>query len=155
VIDDTLKERGRTHGDFTETAHVAQELKSLLYAAQSTHNGARTPAMSEALDMICTKLARIVCGDPNEPDHWRDIAGYARLVELVCAGADGRLLGGAPVQAGDLVPPAGISVAYAPRSPDDREPWAGERADRELGIGRCARAGTREGVIAQLEGMLK
>jgi hypothetical protein len=35
----------------------------------------------EALDMILHKIARIVNGNPNETDHWHDIAGYATLVE--------------------------------------------------------------------------
>jgi hypothetical protein len=30
--------------------------------------------------MILMKLARVIAGNPNEPDHWRDIAGYAELV---------------------------------------------------------------------------
>ena len=34
-----------------------------------------------ALDMIFHKLARIGCGNNREIDHWRDIAGYATLVE--------------------------------------------------------------------------
>jgi len=38
-----------------------------------------TAAQGEAIHMICVKLARIVCGDPNHADHWDDIAGYARL----------------------------------------------------------------------------
>ena len=29
--------------------------------------------------MISTKLARIASGNPNELDHWKDIAGYADL----------------------------------------------------------------------------
>ena len=33
----------------------------------------------ESMDLILTKIARILSGDPNEPDHWRDIEGYARL----------------------------------------------------------------------------
>lgn len=34
----------------------------------------------EALAMIATKIARIVNGNSDDPDHWRDIAGYAELV---------------------------------------------------------------------------
>lgn len=29
--------------------------------------------------MILHKCGRILSGDPNEPDHWRDIEGYARI----------------------------------------------------------------------------
>jgi len=34
----------------------------------------------EALEMIATKLSRIVNGNPNKIDNWDDIAGYATLV---------------------------------------------------------------------------
>ena len=35
---------------------------------------------AEAIDMIFSKLARILNGDPNYADNWIDIAGYATLV---------------------------------------------------------------------------
>jgi hypothetical protein len=35
---------------------------------------------SEALDMICLKISRIVTGDHNAVDHWQDIEGYAALI---------------------------------------------------------------------------
>jgi hypothetical protein len=34
----------------------------------------------EALDMIAHKIGRILNGDPDYSDSWRDIAGYATLV---------------------------------------------------------------------------
>ena len=79
-----LVERETTHGDFNRTAQVAQDLKGVL--STSTHKIPYTQA--EALDLICTKLARIVCGNPNEPDHWKDIAGYANLGEEACKNKD-------------------------------------------------------------------
>jgi hypothetical protein len=36
--------------------------------------------MQESLDMIVTKMARILIGDPYHHDSWIDIAGYAMLV---------------------------------------------------------------------------
>jgi hypothetical protein len=39
-----------------------------------------TLVQRESLDMIATKIARIVCGDPDELDSWVDIGGYAELV---------------------------------------------------------------------------
>ena len=73
---DTLNEREKTHGDFAKVAHAAKGLK------HTFQRGGRrfTDVQAEALDLIATKLARIVCGDPNVIDHWEDIAGYARLV---------------------------------------------------------------------------
>lgn len=70
-----LNERETTHGDWNKTAETAQRLKTVLADAR------RLPhTQQEALDMICTKLARIVCGNASEPDHWKDLAGYATLV---------------------------------------------------------------------------
>lgn len=34
----------------------------------------------EALEMIASKIARILNGNTNNEDSWRDIAGYATLV---------------------------------------------------------------------------
>jgi len=70
-----LSERGKTHGDYSMVAKVSHEIK------EAMHWGPRelSDGQSEALDMIAMKIARIVCGNPNEPDHWDDIAGYARL----------------------------------------------------------------------------
>ena len=31
--------------------------------------------------MIANKIGRILNGDPNYPDSWHDIAGYATLIE--------------------------------------------------------------------------
>lgn len=77
-VEDILAERQHTHGDFTLQSAFAQQLKdSLRHAAGygRLSNGAR-----EALEMICVKISRIVCGDCNHKDSWDDIAGYATLV---------------------------------------------------------------------------
>lgn len=83
---DLLNERKKTHGDFAETARMSQALKSLM------GTGYRYPKLSdvqcEALDMIASKIARIVSGDANEPDHWRDIAGYAQLALNACTAVE-------------------------------------------------------------------
>jgi hypothetical protein len=71
-----LNEREGTHGDYGKTAETAQGLKRVMYDARTLP----TAAMRESIDLICTKLARIANGNPCEPDHWRDIAGYATLV---------------------------------------------------------------------------
>jgi hypothetical protein len=72
-----IEERAETHGDFAETAYLAQALKSVMHRASNWP--LLLPQQREALDHNATKVARILSGDPNEPDHWRDIAGYARL----------------------------------------------------------------------------
>ena len=66
--------------DFGVNATLSQDLKSTIeyYAEQTTTR--LTKPQKEALDMICSKIARICVGNNNEIDHWRDIAGYALLV---------------------------------------------------------------------------
>jgi hypothetical protein len=74
----TLEDRGRVHGEFADVAEISQMLKGIIWA---NHCDNLAVEQKEALDLICTKIARIVCGDPNHIDHWHDIAGYAMLVE--------------------------------------------------------------------------
>jgi hypothetical protein len=78
-----LNERNATHGDYTNHAACAQDLKQVLYlhvAARYKRGQERlTPAQQEAIDMILHKIARIVAGDNEHRDHWDDIAGYATL----------------------------------------------------------------------------
>lgn len=73
----TLQARGQQYGDYTRMATVAQKIKEAMF-----HGGFRsslTAVQRESLDLIATKIARIVCGDPNLPDNWLDIEGYAKL----------------------------------------------------------------------------
>jgi hypothetical protein len=80
-----LNEREKTHGDYeavslfhtTILRFMQDEIKKMrrldVEPIKSTH--------FLALEMICLKMARIVCGDPNHADHWDDIAGYAMLAK--------------------------------------------------------------------------
>jgi hypothetical protein len=72
-----LQERAKTHGDYGQTAQTAQVLKRLIRHAPAYAD--MSERQKESLEMIATKLARIMCGNPHEPDHWKDIAGYALL----------------------------------------------------------------------------
>jgi hypothetical protein len=77
-VRDILEERAKTHGDFTYHAAVSQDLLETMIDAP---NWAEINYVQrEGLQMIAHKLARILVGNPNEPDHWLDIAGYATLV---------------------------------------------------------------------------
>lgn len=73
-----LHARGQQYGDYETMANVAQALKDLLREAAAA--GTVAPYQWESLELICTKMARIVCGNPNHEDSWTDIAGYAKLV---------------------------------------------------------------------------
>ena len=76
-IDILLNEREQVHGEFFHTAALAQGIKAHLHPHL---NPEVDPIIPESLDMISSKLARIVSGDAMHLDHWIDIAGYAMLV---------------------------------------------------------------------------
>ena len=78
--DPLLVEREKTHGDWRDTAAKAQALKETL----AFNKLSRLEVYNEALDMIATKLARIICGNEKTKDHWLDIAGYAKLGAEAC-----------------------------------------------------------------------
>ena len=78
-IQDTLNERAKTHGKYDRHAGCTQALKDII-REWSSGSRERSASMNETLDMIAHKIGRIVAGDPSEPDHWRDIAGYAMLI---------------------------------------------------------------------------
>lgn len=75
-VESLLVDRKRTHGDFEQVAITAQFLKYTM----GLKNSNLQQSHKEALDMIATKIARILHGNPNTIDHWKDIAGYAMLV---------------------------------------------------------------------------
>lgn len=80
-IEQTLNERRETHGDFGRVAKLNIELLEC-FKTHSTNSWEvdYTEEQMVALNMIFHKLSRIGCGNPDEIDHWRDIAGYATLV---------------------------------------------------------------------------
>lgn len=80
-VDDTLKQRGAVYGDtISSKASLSQELKQAMRASGGW-DVLPGDDMREALDMIATKISRILLGDPRHIDNWHDIAGYARLIE--------------------------------------------------------------------------
>lgn len=77
------EERRKTHGDWPETARIADELCAVIAAAQDRRRARGQPQLKphqlQALVQDQFKTARILAGDPDFPDHWDDKAGYAWL----------------------------------------------------------------------------
>ena len=92
-IDKTLKERGGNYGDATNQFTLAQALKEVMrgnLAEEGREAEAEAieqawaelpPLARESLDMLATKVSRIVAGGADYTDNWHDIAGYATLTE--------------------------------------------------------------------------
>lgn len=72
-----INQRRETHGDWKEQATLSHDLKSMVHRSRQWN--VMEKHQREALDMIMTKVSRICTGNPNEVDHWNDIAGYATL----------------------------------------------------------------------------
>lgn len=85
-INKVLAERGANYGDFAFVAFRSQQIQNHL----RVHDPEKqyTTMQREALQMIASKLARIVTGNPGHRDSWIDIAGYAQLVANSLTGPD-------------------------------------------------------------------
>lgn len=77
-IAETLNERGQRYGKFKDHADLCQRLKSQMHRSRNWND--LDSDMTEALEMIQHKVARILNGDHRYHDSWHDIAGYATLV---------------------------------------------------------------------------
>lgn len=75
---DIIDEREKTHGSFMATASKAQQLKDAMRGGKNWEE--LDDMQREALQMIATKIARILEGCHDEVDHWRDLSGYSQLV---------------------------------------------------------------------------
>ena len=73
-----IAERHVTHGDFKEAADIAQRLKAIMHVSGGWAN--LNAMQREALENNATKIARILAGDADFAEHWRDIEGYGKLV---------------------------------------------------------------------------
>ena len=79
-VDTILDERGAAYGSFLGLSKVTQRLKAVAHQFAGQNNKTFDADQAEALDMIFTKIGRILNGDSSHIDSWIDIAGYATLV---------------------------------------------------------------------------
>lgn len=73
-----IAERGSRYGAFSDGSAIMQQLKQVMHDTPNWNN--LSSSQKEALDMIQHKIGRILNGDPNYDDNWKDIAGYSTLV---------------------------------------------------------------------------
>jgi hypothetical protein len=79
MIEDTLKERGKSYGEFIDNSTIAQGLKDIVRQGKSWDF--MEYDMKEAVHMILSKISRLVTGDCSHLDTWEDLQGYPKLVQ--------------------------------------------------------------------------
>jgi len=77
-VESTLIERGSRYGSFRTHAIYAEAFNGIFSGSPNWHE--MKPDAKESLRIIANKIGRILNGDPEYDDNWRDIAGYATLV---------------------------------------------------------------------------
>lgn len=79
TVEETLEQRRKHYGPFIKHAKYADAINKVFETSPNWEK--MQPDAREALRSIAGKIARILNGDPDYDDNWRDIAGYATLVE--------------------------------------------------------------------------
>lgn len=79
-VDGILNDRAKDYGKFIEGAEIMQMLKRIVHNYIEERGTQLAFDQREALDMIMHKMGRIINGNPDKADSWRDVAGYATLV---------------------------------------------------------------------------
>lgn len=69
-----LDRRGATHGDYRAMSTCIQQIKAVMRMGSKWID--MSEPQKEALELIATKIGRIIEGDPEYLDHWIDGAGY-------------------------------------------------------------------------------
>ena len=78
-IDKLLEDRGSRYGDFGVQTQTARAIKDTFESAPNWSD--LPPYMQEGLDLVATKLSRMLCGDYMYLDNVVDIIGYMTLVK--------------------------------------------------------------------------
>ena len=119
-----IDEREKTHGPFMTTAAKAQQIKDAM------RGGANWEVLDdiqrEALEMIASKIGRILAGNHDEIDHWRDIAGYAELVVRELDRLNAYIAGGRdptprPGECNPATPAPAPAASVWPMTPEEEE----------------------------------
>lgn len=83
-LDVLLMERAHTHGEYRDDARAAMALLDIINQEEARRRSRKQDPLGatarHSLRMIAFKIARILTGREDYPDHWDDIAGYAKLV---------------------------------------------------------------------------
>lgn len=84
-LEQLLAERKSTHGEYRDHARYSQTIKHLMQ--ESPNWVTMEDHQRETLEMIAHKIGRILAGNAQFDDHWKDISGYAKLTADRLVGA--------------------------------------------------------------------
>tara|TARA_R110001599_G_scaffold100770_9_gene258138 strand:+ start:5389 stop:5901 length:513 start_codon:yes stop_codon:yes gene_type:complete len=104
-VDQTLQQCGNLYGEFSDRARISQNIKNAMQDSQNWSSLSNDK--KESLEMIASKISRILNGDPECKDSWHDITGYTKLVENTLKD--------------DETAPAINEVKHAPHTPREAE----------------------------------
>ena len=79
-VRDLLEIRGGTYGQYKTVSKISQDIKRIM--RESPNYKIMPDFARESLDMIASKIARILNGNYYYDDSWRDISGYAILAVM-------------------------------------------------------------------------
>lgn len=84
------QERKNNYGSFKVNAAISQKLKVAIQVTPKYKDLSTT--QKEGLDMVCSKLSRLLTGDCNHRDSWIDMIGFLNLIveEMDYAQGEGR-----------------------------------------------------------------
>jgi hypothetical protein len=78
--EEMLADRGSRYGNYLEQTTISGELRRCMDFWVKEKSTKLAHDQADSLVMIAVKISRIINGDPDYADNWRDIAGYATLV---------------------------------------------------------------------------
>jgi hypothetical protein len=76
-LDERMRDKQITNGPFEDMAQLAQGLKFALRRGRNWEP--MPPESKEALELIATRIAKILTGDPNDARHWNDLVILAQI----------------------------------------------------------------------------
>lgn len=80
ATDAVLDDRHKRYGRYIDQARISGHFRWLIRDQLEWRRKSLAADQEDALMMIVVKIARIINGDPDYADNWRDISGYATLV---------------------------------------------------------------------------
>ena len=80
MIEATLDERHKRYGYYSEVCETTYAIRDAVMAQIDLRGTKLAADQLYSIEMICVKLARLINGDPDYDDNWRDIAGYSQLI---------------------------------------------------------------------------